>query len=87
LSWRDPIQNLVEFCQVGLDRNLAQLLLDKIWKYSVEFTLTKFDCIGLSRPRQNLTVFGRDNCDQNLTVFILVGSSQNLVEFNRVGPD
>jgi len=41
LSWRDPIQNLAEFCQVGLNRNLAQLILDKIWKYSVEFTPTQ----------------------------------------------
>jgi len=41
VSWRVPIQNLTEFYQVSLDLNLAQLVLDKIWKYSVEFTPTQ----------------------------------------------
>jgi len=44
LSWRDPIQNLAELGQILSSRsdwNLAQLVLDKIWKYSVEFTPTK----------------------------------------------
>jgi len=87
LSWRDPIQNLPEFCQVGLDKTLVQLVLDKIWKYSVEFTPTQIGLHGLSRLTQNLTVFGRDNRDQNLAVLTLVGSIQNVVEFNRVDPD
>jgi len=47
----------------------------------------KFDCIELSRLKQNLTIFDRDDRDQNLAVFSLVGSGQNSVEFNRVGLD
>jgi len=58
---------LAEFSQVNFDQNLAQPVLDKIWKYLVELTptqislhwaestQTKFDRI---QPRRSRPKFG-----------------------------
>jgi len=62
LSWHDPIQNLAElgqkFCQVDPDRDLTQLVMDKIWKYSAK----------------SVKFFGGSPMDTNLDPHPLFGS-------------